>query len=277
MRPRSALPLLLCLVAAPQGPLFAQTALPAPPAPQGAAQSPVSDRPPSAAAIQLVDRVVAVVDEDPILGSDIERILRLGLLTAPAGESLDDRRRRALDLLVEQRLRLHEIDRFRFEGAPLASLDAQVEETRARFASEEAFRAELERLGLDESALRQLLARQLSVLAYVEERLGPRVFVTVDEIARYYNEELVPELQRKGAKAADLPTLESVRESIRAVLRERRLNDEIDRWTADLRSKADVVDYLEQERRELPPVVDERDSSSPRPPVPLVPLALADF
>ena len=30
------------------------------------------------------------------------------------------------------------------------------------------------------------------------------------------------------------------------------------RWTADLRSKADVVDYLEQKRRELPPLIDER-------------------
>ena len=40
------------------------------------------------------------------------------------------------------------------------------------------------------------------------------------------------------------------------MLRERRLNDEVDRWTADLRTKADVVDYLDHEPRELPPVVE---------------------
>ena len=176
-------------------------------------------------------------------------MLRLGLLETVAGEKLADQRRRALDLLIEQRLRLHEVDRFGFEETPLELLDRQMEETRSRFPSEEAFRAELLRLGLDETTLRQLLARQLSVFAYVEERLGPRVFVSVDDIARYYNEELVPELQRGGARAADLPTLESVRESIRAVLRERRLNEELDRWTADLRSKADVVDYLDREAR----------------------------
>ncbi len=214
---------------------------------------------PAVAAVEspiLVDRVVAVVDEDPILESDIERVLRLGVLEP--GEGAGDQRRLALDLLIEQRLRLHEIDRFGFEETPLELLDRQVEETRSRFASEEAFRDELVRLGLDLTGLRQLLARQLSVFAYVEERLGPRVFVSVDDIARYYNEELVPELRRGGATAADLPTLESVRESIRAVLRERRLNEELDRWTADLRAKADVVDYLDREARPLPPLVDQQ-------------------
>ncbi len=237
MHPRTVLPLLLALAAG------AWAGLPA----AGAAESP-----------QLVDRVVAVIDEDPILDSDIDRVVGLGLLPALAGEGAADQRRRALDLLIEQRLRLHEVDRFGFEETPLATLDLQLEQARSRFPSEEAFRAELVRLGLDETALRQLLARQLSVFAYVEERLGPRVFVSVDDIARYYNEELVPELQKNGAKAGDLPTLESVRESIRAVLRERRLNEEIDRWTADLRSKADVVDYLEREPRPLPPLVEER-------------------
>ena len=244
MFPRSFLPLLLALSTASwtgAGPAFAVTA------------QENATRPP-----RLVDRVVAVVDEDPILDSDIERLLRLGLLETVAGEKLDAQRRRALDLLIEQRLRLHEVDRFGFEETPLELLERQMEETRSRFPSEEAFRAELLRLGLDETTLRQLLARQLSVFAYVEERLGPRVFVSVDDIARYYNEELVPELQRGGARAADLPTLESVRESIRAVLRERRLNEEIDRWTLDLRSKADVVDYLDREPRPLPPLVEEK-------------------
>ena len=211
----------------------------------------------------LVDRVVAVVDEDPILDSDIERVVRLGLLPEIAGETSAGRRRRALDLAIEQKLRLHEVDRFGFEETPLELLDRQMEETRSRFPSEEAFRAELSRLGLDETALRQLLARQLSVLAYVEERLGPRVFVSVDDIGHYYNEELVPELRRNGAGAAEIPALESVRESIRAVLRERRLNEEIDRWTADLRSKADVVDYLDREARPLPPLVEDRRSPAP--------------
>lgn len=256
MRSRSVLSLLLVLAA---GSPELSRALPAPASEAGAPalSSDAGALAPLAQPI-LVDRVVAVVDEDPILASDIERVVRLGLLPEVAGESADAGRRRALDLAIEQKLRLHEVDRFGFEETPLALLDRQMEETRSRFPSEGAFRSELARLGLDETSLRQLLARQLSVLAYVEERLGPRVFVSVDDIGRYYNDELLPELRQNGASPADIPTLESVRESIRAVLRERRLNDEIDRWTADLRSKADVVDYLDREMRPLPPLVEER-------------------
>lgn len=253
MRSRAILPLLLALAAGGSPASWAAFAAGA----AVAASEPIrSPAPPT-----LVDRVVAVVDEDPILHSDIERVVRLGLLPAVVGESAAEERRRALDLTIEQKLRLHEIDRFGFEEAPLAAVDRQMEETRSRFASEGAFRAELARLGLDETSLRQLLARQLSVLAYVEERLGPRVFVSVDDIGRYYDEELLPELRRTGAREAEIPTLESVRESIRAVLRERRLNEEIDRWTADLRGKADVVDYLDQDHRALPPIIDRREAN----------------
>lgn len=244
MRSRIVFPLLLSLAAGGASVISADSSAAA--IEPGEAHSPPT----------LVDRVVAVVDEDPILDSDIDRVVRLGLLPELVGESVAEERRRALDLAIEQRLRLHEVDRFGFEETPLALLDRQLEEIRSRFPSEEAFRSELARLGLDETALRQLLARQLSVLAYVEERLGPRVFVSVDDIGHYYNEELLPELRKNGVGPSEIPTLESVRESIRAVLRERRLNVEIDRWTADLRARADVVDYLDREARPLPPLVE---------------------
>lgn len=39
------------------------------------------------------------------------------------------------------------------------------------------------------------------------------------------------------------------------MLREQRLNEEIERWTAELRGEADVVDYFESEHDTLPPVV----------------------
>jgi len=200
----------------------------------------------------LVDRVVAVVDEDPILLSDLERAIGLGLVPRQAGESDVAIQRRALDALVEQKLRLHEIARFGVEDAPLDEVDRQLERLRAGFPTEAAWQAELTRLGLAESGVRQILARQLSVLGYVEQRLGPRVYVSIEEIRRYYDDELVPKLRAAGDP---VPPVEEIRESIRAVLREDRLNREIDRWTAELRRQADVIDLLDADTRPLPPVV----------------------
>ena len=205
-----------------------------------------------ATAARVVDRVVAVVDEDPILASDLERAIRLGLIERKVGESDAALARRALDRLIADRLRQHEVGRFGYEEVPVEEVDAQVARLAARFASREEFDAELARLALDDGALRQLLARQLAALAFVEERLGPRVFVGVDEIRRYYDGQLVPELAASGQAA---PPLDEVRESIRAVLREQRLNEEIERWTEELRREADVVDLLDAPERPLPPVV----------------------
>ncbi len=202
--------------------------------------------------MRLVDRVVAVVDEDPILLSDVERAIALGLVERGPDDGVEVLRRRALDGLIEQRIRLHEIGRFAFEEAPLEQVDRQVEALRARFADEAAFAAELERLGIDLATVRQILARQLSVLIYVEERLGPRVFVGVEEIRRYYDDELTPKLAETGASP---PPIEEVREQIRAVLREQLLNEEIERWTEELRRAADVVDLLDPDPQPLPPIV----------------------
>lgn len=208
----------------------------------------------------VVDRVVTVVDEDPILASDLERAIRLGLIERESGESDAALARRALDRLIADRLRQHEVGRFGYEEVPVEEVDAQVARLVARFASREEFAAELARLALDDGSLRQLLARQLAALAFVEERLGPRVFVGVDEIRRYYDEQLVPGLAASGQAA---PPLDEVRESIRAVLREKRLNEEIERWTEELRREADVVDLLDAPVRPLPPVVQTWDETPP--------------
>jgi hypothetical protein len=199
-----------------------------------------------------VDQVVAVVDEDPILRSDLERAIGLGLVPQLPGESAAATERRALDALIEQRLRLHEISRFGVEDAPLDEVDRQLERLRARFPDERAWSTELARLDLDEGEVRQILARQLSMLGYVEQRLGPRVYVSVEEIRKYYDEVLVPRLR---AASEPVPPVEEIRESIRAVLREERLDREIDRWTLELRRQADVIDLLDAEARPLPPVV----------------------
>jgi hypothetical protein len=198
----------------------------------------------SGASPVLIDRIVALVDDDPILLSDVERAIGLGLLGGRSGVDARAERRRILDLLVEQRLRYHEIERYSFQDVSVQAIEEQVERLRTRFPDDASFTRRLAELGLDGSQLRELLARQLLTLAYVEERLGPRVFVGLDEIRAYYETSLVPELHARGETP---PPLESVREQIRSLLKELRLNEEIERWTTELRRQADVTDTLDEE------------------------------
>jgi hypothetical protein len=211
--------------------------------------------------LALRDRIVAVVDEDPILASDIDRAIALGLSERRQGEGEEAFRRRVLDSLIVQRIRLHEVSRFGIEQVPVEAIEKQVETIRARFLSEEAFRRQLAEVDLDLDGLRQLVARQLAVLTYFEEFLGPRIFVDLEEIREYYEGTLVPELEARGETA---PPIEDVREEIRNLLKERRLNEAIEARTEELRRDADVLSFFDSEHEELPPVVLEI-GPSPRP------------
>lgn len=202
-----------------------------------------------------VDRVLAVVDEETILASDVEQVIALGLIERQEEESEEAFRQRALQELIEQKLRFHEIDRYGFTELPVQRVEEELTEIRGRYADDEAWRARLAELGLDEQGVKALVARQLLVFTYIEERLGPRVFVSLEEIREYYDAVLVPEMNRRGAA---VPPIDEVREQIREVLRQQRLNEELARWTEELRHDADIADYSDVEHEELPPVVDRR-------------------
>ncbi|MES1242967.1 MAG: hypothetical protein ABUT39_15230 [Acidobacteriota bacterium] len=201
---------------------------------------------------RLRDRVMAVVDEDPILASEVERVVTLGLAEPKAGESDATFRRRILDGLVEQRLRFHEIDRYGFEQVPVDMIEQNVAAIRARFPNEEAFRKALRDVGLTQQALRQLVARQLLVLTHVEEQLGPRVFVDLDDITQYYRTTYTQDMQRQKLP---VKPLDDVREQIRTILKEERLNKELDKWTEELRRNADIHLYFDKPPGDLPPVI----------------------
>ena len=208
----------------------------------------------SAAQPALRDRIVAVVDGDPILQTDLERAQALGTAQPAAGTG-GDARRRVLDGLIEERLRIHEVERYGFEQVPVEMIAKQVETIRSRFPSDEAFQARLRSLGMTMEGLEQLVAQQLQVLVYVDELLGARVFVGLEEIEAHYQRVLAPQLRASGQP---VPPLDEVREQIREVLRQQRLNEELQRWTAELRRAADVQDFLDRPQRALPPKVGAR-------------------
>ncbi len=201
----------------------------------------------------LVDRVVAVVDEDPIFLSDLQRAIGLGLARARPGESRDALMRRVLDGLIDERLRLHEIQRFEFGPLPPAELDAQVETVRQSFSSPEAYRKRLRELGIGDHEVRQTLARQLRVLVYIEQRLRPRVFVDFEEIQAYYEGELATAMEQQGTP---LPPLAEVQEEIRQLLHEKALNREITAWTDRLRLESSIEDLWSHPEGPLPPILE---------------------
>jgi len=182
-----------------------------------AAQTPPAPAPSVAAAppsVTLLERVVAVVDERPLLLSDVQTLAAVRGLDAKA----------ALDPAIDERLMYGEASR-------LAQAEVRTADVDEALASLLARQPEL-RERLPEADLRRLLRRQLAILRYVEFRFRPQVRITDEQVRKAWEAEEV-------GRPSGLP-LEDATEAIRARLERRALDERIEAWVAELRARADV-------------------------------------
>lgn len=191
----------------------------------------------------LADRIVALIDEAPVFASDLALAEALGRIEPEPGESREAYRQRLLDQLIDERLRYAAVRRQGYEQLNLLQIEEQIQDLVERFGGRARLDQALEEAGMDVDQLREMVARQLAVWSFVDSRLGARVFVDLEEIEEYYDDELTPQLEQVGAT---VPPLREVREEIRELLYQRKLNEELDRWTADLRFQADISVYLDR-------------------------------
>jgi hypothetical protein len=173
-----------------------------------------------------VEEVVAVVDRTPILKSDIDLVAILGLTGPPIAD--DDRgyRSRLLDARIRLEVQFRDLE----SSGVLYRLDLDVVEVRRELVAgaggEETVHAELAAVGLAEVDIDELALRISAANAYAEQRLRPRVTVSLQEIETAYRN-LAVELETQGEVA---PPLTSVHDQLHRVIAERKLNDEIERW-----------------------------------------------
>jgi hypothetical protein len=160
--------------------------------------------------VELIERVVAVIDERPLLLSDVRSLARVRGLAPDA----------ALQAAIDERLMYAEAAHVaQAEVSPAqeaSALAALVEKTPAL------------RTAVSEPDLRRLLRRQLAILQYVEFRFRPQVHVSDEEVRKAW------ELEPAG------PALEDALDVIRARLEHRTLDERIEAWVKELRARADV-------------------------------------
>lgn len=173
-----------------------------------------------------VEEVVAVVDRTPLLRTDVDLAEVLGLVQrAP---ELSDREYRSA--LLDARIRLEVQFRDLEVSGVLYRLEIDVEAVRRELLEAagglEALRPTLETSGIGDADIDELALRVSAVNAYAEQRLRPRISVSMQEIEAAYGE-LVLELESRGEPE---PALSTVQEQLHRLIAERKLNDEIERW-----------------------------------------------
>ena len=191
---------------------------------------------------QVVDRIVATVNRQPILLSDWEVEIRYeALLDQKPLPVSDDVARAALDRLIDQELLRQQLRSYRIDEPTTDEVNARLAEVRKQtpgMDSDRGFRAALDHYGLSESELRERVTTQLLLLHFIDVRLRPSVHVERRAIDAYYNEKLLPELRKKGETS--LPTLAEVSPQIEELLSQERVDALTTDWLKDLRQQSDI-------------------------------------
>src|SRR5882757_3238740 len=189
---------------------------------------------------QIVDRMVANVNGHVLLQSDWEEELAYEAFVN--GRSPDsftpEERKAALDRLIDQELLREQVRPS--EPTPADEIGARVKEVRKlhpEAATDDGWRAALQRCGLTQADLEQRLGESIQLMRLVEARLRPSIQIDQKAVESYYHEQLLPELKKAGSREVALP---EVFGHIRNLLAEQRLNQLLHGWLASLRSASRI-------------------------------------
>jgi len=191
----------------------------------------------------LVDRIAAVVGDEIVLESEVRKLVAVRFLEHKPGETDAAYRDRVLEERIVDLLRERQLRRTSgFEPKP-EEVEARVAALEARLAKERGIpaAAALAAAGTTREELAAWVRRGLALDSFVKERLAPGLKLTEADLRAYYESAFREAAKKRGL--SDVPPFEDVREEIREVVRELKLNAEIERWTAQLRSETRVLIY----------------------------------
>ncbi|MCI0491025.1 MAG: hypothetical protein L0229_30920 [Blastocatellia bacterium] len=190
---------------------------------------------------KVVDQILVLVNDGVITRTDLLWSLALD----PDAPSLEgnigsDLLRLKLEVMIEYRLVQQEAARIPAAEIPQEEIDRERNKLIAEFASEAAFRRRVEAVGLTSEKINDLVRERITINRFVDFRFRSFVFVTDQEIKKYYEENLAPEIRRAGQVPPPLDESD-IRQRITETLRQQKINEELDRWLREARQRADIV------------------------------------
>jgi hypothetical protein len=189
--------------------------------------------PPAQQSSRIVDRIVARIEDDIILQSQVRELGAFQQLIEGRAESDDQ----LLSELIEQWVVQTEATASHFPEPAQSEVDRELARLTSNFASPEVYSAKSNELGLSATQVRQLLARQIYVERYLDYKFRPSVLIESADINTYYQKELLPELAKKNQPA---PARAEVEEQIRELLIQRGISDLTVKWLDETKSRIKI-------------------------------------
>lgn len=207
----------------------------------------------SSRAGEVIDRIVAIVNGNVILQSQLEDDLCFEALSGarPLKDVSEQDRRSALDHLVDQEL-LREQMGSEMHQPTAEQVQKRIEEIRAAHrdaASDSGWQSTLAHYGLNEKQLESRITLELALLREADIRLRPSVQIENKSIETYYRDVFLPKLRNAGSPDVPLP---EVAGQIREILTQQKIDELFDAWLQSLRKDSKVRTLLAGDAQNIP-------------------------
>ena len=188
---------------------------------------------------KVIDYMVVTVNGSLITYSDL-----LWQLALQPGSQLDnpskDELRRALDLVIDQRLISTEAEKLPHLHATDKEIDQAIAELIRLFSSTADFQQRLQRTGMTSERLREIMSARVDIEKYLNFRFRSFVVVTSKETEDYYRDVFVPRF-RQRSPGSIVPKIEDVRAEIEKTLQEGKVASDLQKYIDESRDRAEIV------------------------------------
>lgn len=194
-----------------------------------------------AAGMEVVDRIVATVNDTAIPESEVRRAMVVSALEPRSGEDPEAFRTRVLDALIEEHLEYEDAARFGPAPPDAVEIEKAMASLRDRLKAEgKDPDAEFARASMTVEEVRASINRQLVIARYLRERFAPIAYADEEQARAEYEKRYVSEQKAAGAP---VDPYEAVAEEMRRRSSERTFDQEVAKWLKDLHQKARISIY----------------------------------
>jgi parvulin-like peptidyl-prolyl isomerase len=187
---------------------------------------------------QVVDRIVARIENDIILLSQVEQLKRYQLFLDGKAESDSQ----ILERLIDQWIVLNEASVARFPQPWDADVEKSLANLKRSFASPEEYEARKKQSGLSDEELREIIKSQIYQSNYLDTRFRPAIQIDDKDTEEFYKTRVVPRAESRGQTP---PTLDEAREFIQEALVQKAINQQADQWLKESRARVRVEKLLD--------------------------------
>jgi len=186
---------------------------------------------PSRGEAELVDHIVAAVNNEVITESELTQVVALNeQLGGGGGQDRTALQTETLKGLITRQLLVQEARRLRFVELSDQDIDAEIEKLKKRFPSDAAFAAFLKAQDMTGGELARMLGERLLVERFVERKVGLFVRVSRDDAQDYFDSHPA---QFQGRPFQDV-------QKATDFLMDQRIGHQLEQYVSELHAKADI-------------------------------------